>query len=70
LHTQFELGAVVGSVCTGSVILAESGLFDGEEAKRLFESTAKPTEQIGEAVGYADSASSEVDASGYSRRPQ
>jgi transcriptional regulator GlxA family with amidase domain len=32
LRTQFEQGAIVGSVCTGAVLLAESGLLDGIEA--------------------------------------
>lgn len=32
LRSQFEQGAIVGSVCTGSVLLAESGLLDGIEA--------------------------------------
>ncbi len=32
MRAQFEAGATVCSVCTGSVLLAEAGLLDGEEA--------------------------------------
>ena len=43
MRAQFEAGATVCSVCTGSVLLAEAGMLDGEEATthwgatRLFE---------------------------------
>lgn len=30
--SQYNAGAVVGSVCTGSLVLAETGLLDGQEA--------------------------------------
>lgn len=32
IRSQYEAGAVVGSACTGALVLAESGLLEGEEA--------------------------------------
>ncbi len=39
LRERFEEGALIGSVCTGSLLLAASGLLDGEEATTHWSAT-------------------------------